>query len=312
MPGMFNPFDPSQTTGMSQRDILEAQSKMAKWQQSRIDSDQAVVASGQKLTTAQTNQATASAEAAAATKAYTDLMAQTEGKPNARAAAEAQLTELANKAQIAHDKEVTATNALTTANQEVADAKSKQYATGLEPPPDKAKGKELTPDEKSAALGKGLVKGVFEELGFPDVFGKPFTEWGAYKLAMGGLGYGAGLLQNMTQLGPGNPIPGANPGNQAGASPGGGSGLMGLLGGLGSGFGIPGDPGAVAAQPFAMPGSEAPANVPLASGAQNHLTVVNNNSGIMAPPQAQQTIADAAHTTAAPQLHGGGGLPGPG
>lgn len=45
----------------------------------------------------------------------------------------------------------------------------------------------------SDALGRGLVQGIFQQLGFPDVFGKPFTEWGLWKLGMGALGFGLGV-----------------------------------------------------------------------------------------------------------------------
>ena len=52
------------------------------------------------------------------------------------------------------------------------------------------------------ALGQGLVKGMFEELGFPDVFGPDPTQWGIWKLAMGGLGYAEGLAKQAAK-GPG-------------------------------------------------------------------------------------------------------------
>ena len=67
-------------------------------------------------------------------------------------------------------------------------------------------------EEQAAAeaeqLGHGLVKGIFEELGFPDVFGKPPTEWGIWKLAMGGLGYGKGLTRSGGRRSGGSAAPG--------------------------------------------------------------------------------------------------------
>lgn len=77
-------------------------------------------------------------------------------------------------------------------------------------------------------LGGGLVKGIGEELGFKDVFkGKPFWEWGIWKLGAGVASYGLGIL------------------NAIGDAKGGGSGLGGLLGGLANGaatgdLGLPG------------------------------------------------------------------------
>jgi hypothetical protein len=40
---------------------------------------------------------------------------------------------------------------------------------------------------------------MFQELGFPDVFGKPFTQWGAWKMGMAGLNYGMGLAKMFQQ-----------------------------------------------------------------------------------------------------------------
>lgn len=175
-------------------------------------------------------------------------------------------------------------------------------------------------DPNAESLGKGLVQGIFQELGFPDVFGKPITEWGAYKLAMGGLGYGAGLLQNMTQLGPGNPIPGAA---SAGGAPVGGSGNV--LGGLMSGI-FPGidklfnNGGASTAPPlgpgvapsglpssmFAGPQENPPPPGAVPAGFNGPGLVVNqNNSGIMSAPDVHQTVQAAAHSTSATAMNGG-------
>jgi hypothetical protein len=87
-------------------------------------------------------------------------------------------------------------------------AQEQERINEAEPLPwDKNKGK-MSGDKNAQNLGAGLVKGILQEMGLPDVFGKPITEWGIWKLAMNGLGYGAGLLQNMTRLG--GPISGGS------------------------------------------------------------------------------------------------------
>jgi len=120
----------------------------------------------------------------------------------------------------------TSIEAVTTANNALGDA---QRALAI-------KQKETSniggPSNKDAeALGKGLVKGVFEGLGFDsDIFGgkniKPFTEWGIFKLMTGLVGYASKLGEHMGEAGPiGGPLslPGSNsPGNVAR------SGLLGL------------------------------------------------------------------------------------
>jgi hypothetical protein len=118
-------------------------------------------------------------------------------------------------------------------------------------------------------LGHGLVKGIFEELGFPDVFGKPFTEWGIWKLAMGGLGYGKGLTDQIA--------------GQGGApSSGGGGDPFSALGSLfgptqHQGSGAPPGPAGI---PNAMAPSGSPANVPAGAqgGPQGGNTYVFQNS----------------------------------
>lgn|GEM_PF-6309693 len=80
-------------------------------------------------------------------------------------------------------------------------------------------------------LGQGLVRGLLQELGLPDVFGKPPTQWGSVKLGMGALNWGASMLQPF--LGGG-----ASGGSDDTASPfgSGGSGLGGALSGALSGL----------------------------------------------------------------------------
>jgi len=81
-------------------------------------------------------------------------------------------------------------------------------------------------------LGQSIISGMFQELGFPDVFGKPFTQWGAWKMGMGALQYGMGIGNYLTQ--PGSkfapPSPSNLPGAAVGAQPG-----AALMGGPGSG-----------------------------------------------------------------------------
>lgn len=150
-----------------------------------------------------------------------------------------------------------------------------------------------TSSNEAEELGRGLVKGVFQELGFPDVFGKPFTEWGAWKLGMGGLGYATGLLQN---AGGGTAAPGS----------GGGMDWLSAL----TGFTLPqqhqgtGTPPGPTAIPNAMAPSEAPANVPAAAaaGPVGGPTFIQHNSGITTPDQvgsvAQNFMVDGSRQTA--------------
>jgi hypothetical protein len=46
-------------------------------------------------------------------------------------------------------------------------------------------------------FGGDIISGMFQELGFPDVFGKPFTQWGLWKTGMAGLKFGMALMQAM-------------------------------------------------------------------------------------------------------------------
>jgi hypothetical protein len=92
------------------------------------------------------------------------------------------------------------------------------------------KGEGLRPDAEAEKLGKGFVQGIFQELGFTeDVFGKPFTEWGIWKMAMTGLGFGAHLLKDMSPQAP------AFTGNMGAGPFGGGKGFLDTALGLGQG-----------------------------------------------------------------------------
>lgn len=73
-----------------------------------------------------------------------------------------------------------ATDRLRNVNQQIADR-------DIKGPPEPPKPSDKS-DKDAESLGGGLVKGIFQELGFPDVFGKAFTQFGSYKLGMGLLG----------------------------------------------------------------------------------------------------------------------------
>jgi len=149
------------------------------------------------------------------------------------------------------------------------------------------------PEKSSEAeqLGRGLVSGIFQELGLDDVFGKPFTEWGAWKLATGGANYAMGLAQNMGTQGPVGAPAGGVGGVLSALFPG-----LTQLGSLGqqtqhgTTAGAPPGPSGVAS---AMAPSESPVNVPTAAqiGPQGGVTLNQFNSGITTPDQ----VGSAAH-----------------
>jgi GNAT superfamily N-acetyltransferase len=231
------------------------------------------------------------------------------------------------------DKKDAADKAYDDANDALTKAKGRQTdnatqaqidAEGI-PPWQKAQKDKTTPGDANAqTLGKGLVQGIFQELGFPDVFGKPFTEWGAWKLAMGGAGYGMGLLQNMSRLGPGGPSLGTyQDTGQPGST---GSPVGGLLSGIFPGIDKlfqpePYNPGVTAPPSGPTPaagvvgglfGTTGPPPGPAAAPAGNTggpgLTVNQNNFGIMSPPEVHQTVQAAAHSTSATATAGGAPL----
>jgi hypothetical protein len=72
---------------------------------------------------------------------------------------------------------------------EAVDSDTIDQQIGHEPPKPEKAGKGGGDEEKIGSdLGAGIIKGGLQELGFPDVFGKFFTQWGSFKLAMTGLG----------------------------------------------------------------------------------------------------------------------------
>ena len=88
------------------------------------------------------------------------------------------------------------------------------------PPIGDAKKSSVRSDKDAESLGAGLVKGVLQGFGFPDVFGDAITEWGIYQMGMGVLGYGMNLAQSVGAL-PGSQTPGVN----SGLGPGSGAGI---------------------------------------------------------------------------------------
>jgi hypothetical protein len=108
--------------------------------------------------------------------------------------------------------------------QEGLDTKQREAAIRAEKP-EGGRGGKGGEEGQAERLGSGFVKGVFEELGFGGAGspfgGKPFTEWGIWKLFTGGVNYGMGLLDWI--------------GGGKGGGGGGGGGGLGGLGGLGGG-----------------------------------------------------------------------------
>jgi hypothetical protein len=114
------------------------------------------------------------------------------------------------------------------ANQRLSDANRDAAIEAESKPPWEGKAAEaaVSPDANAAAMGAGLIKGMAQELGFGDVFGKPPWEWGIWKLFAGGASYGLGLLNAMGEAGaaPGSmpaafPVPGGPAPGGEGAPP---------------------------------------------------------------------------------------------
>jgi hypothetical protein len=290
--------------GLAPRGQAEFTTRYEEWQQGQIKANQ-------DLTKATADQAAAADAAAKATKTRDDLIAKAD-TPEKRAA---MADELAKATKEYSDKN----KALGEANDKLIDATNRQTIEAGKPPPKPPGKEELTPDKNAERLGQGLVKGIFQELGFPDVFGKDPTQWGITKLAMGGLGWGLNTLNQMAEA-----QGGATVGGGAVMAPAGQSGLMGLFKSLIPGAAIketapgvagylpqiPGMPGPpqVTVGPAAahsdIPPQPGPAGADAAAsaGLGGTLNVTNNNSGIMSQKEANQTIKDAAWTTPAAQI----------
>lgn len=348
----FNPYTNPPPWPMTQKDQQDFKRSFDQWLISMGDL-------GDSLQNAQDQQTRANDQKQKAddalTKAQTDLgdflkeqhlasdKDYDESDPNSK------ISQLRRKAADALTRQQEAADAQTRAGRGITSAQQREYISGETPPPeapgmkDALKGQQITPDEKAAQLGAGLVKGVFQELGFPDVFGKAFTNWGVWKLGMGGLGYGMGLLDAM-----------ANPQGQGGGGGGQPSGLFGLFSGLSQGLGSspfkpqqpgspqtnlfggptgqPPGPGALyspentnpalspggapppASDTAGVPQSQTPVNQPPGAAPASYgggLTVNYNPQGlnVLSQPQVTAGITDALHQTGAPQISGGQGLP---
>lgn len=312
-PGYYNPWT-AMPSGLTAREQATYTAQYEQWQQSQIKATEAVTNTGKDLANAQTAQATALAQSTAARTAYDAEMAR-DDTPEKQAAFHDKLAKLAKDASDKQEAYNKATDAVTTAWGRQTDAVNEQTIKSGELPP-KPPGKTGTGAENmdANALGKGLVKGIFQELGFPDVFGKPFTEWGISKLLSGGATYGMGLLQNMGQAPTGMFAGGALP-ESTGSVP------SGILGGMFPDLaklfqGNQGKPGID--QPFSpsdttsslvtMPPSQAPANVPVGAPGGPGMTVNINNDGVMAPQHIDDTVKGVAHRTDSPQVAGGAPL----
>jgi hypothetical protein len=112
------------------------------------------------------------------------------------------------------------------ASQSVADAQTK-FTTDWNKQAESSSGSKSSSRESSigSQLGSGLLKGIGQELGFGDLFGKSPMDWGLVKLATGLMGWGIGEANAW-----GDAITGQ--GGAAGGAAGGGGALSGLLGGL--------------------------------------------------------------------------------
>lgn len=177
------------------------------------------------------------------------------------------------------------------------------------------------PDKNAETLGEGFLKGVMQELGFPDVFGgKSPDQWGITKLLTGGLGYGMGLLNQLGDKAAGT---GGAAGTSSPTDSGGASFLEGLFPGLKTIMHGPNN-GTPAGTPD-IPGAPAPAsNTPAGAGSStpvvftardsgpgtttnSNLHVYNQYNGFNPTPRVQDQVQQIAATTSAPAMSGGGG-----
>jgi hypothetical protein len=244
------------------------------------------------------------------------------------------------KAAAADKAYAASTEAVDKARQRSSENQVQQNLQDEKKPPWETKADKVTPDQNAEALGKGLLKGIFQELGFPDIFGKSPDQWGITKLLTSGAGYGLSLLQNMgtgsppTGLyAPGGPFAGkatGTAGSSSGSQP---SGLLGLFSGILPDLGKAMQPGSTGTpaplynsgeggQRGPLPGPAGPDNIP--SGMKSSdtpavqpaalhtthgqgLTVNFNPQGlnVMSQPQVKQGISDALNTTSAPAVVGG-------
>jgi hypothetical protein len=143
-----------------------------------------------------------------------------------------------------HEQETS--KALAKAGERLHDAQVDQAEQLDAVPPWETKAKEAatTPDQNAAAMGSGLIKGMAQELGFGDVFGKPPWQWGIWKLFAGGASAALQIGNIFGESG------------KAGAAGAGGIGSAGVLGGLGGQLGAPPGPGGPSAAAPAAGGDQ--------------------------------------------------------
>jgi hypothetical protein len=182
------------------------------------------------------------------------------------------------------------------AGEDLTEAQTRQQESGSKAPP--SSGGRGGAYGAAEQLGSGLLRGIGESLGFPDVFGgKPPWEFGSVKLGLGALGWGLGFANKHGMLGAGG---GGGPGG--GGSP---AGIAGLPGGLGSSIGIPGlgklggplqggapgTPGPPGGDPNAPGADGSFANTPGAAGMVSSFTHVDNSMNVYGVPPAEHVAA---------------------
>lgn len=112
----------------------------------------------------------------------------------------------------------------TRAGEDLTEAQTKQQEEASKP---RKSGGRTSEDSEFEQFGGGILKGVGQELGFGDLFGKPPWEWGIWKLFSGAASWGINQLNAIGDSGGG--LGGGPAGLGAG---GGGGGLESLFGGL--------------------------------------------------------------------------------
>jgi len=194
-----------------------------------------------------------------------------------------------------------ASKGLETAKQGLYDKNEKLQET-LAKPPDIPKGAKITPDQNAEQLGKGLVTGLLQGLGFDgSVFSNPL-DWGIWKLFTGAVNYGGGLLKQAQEHG--SPMMGGSQGLQGNA---GGSAILGGLENLIPGVSTMLQPtGAHTGPGFGMPGAMSAPSEPNPGPTMQGGTTSNINfnlSGIMNEKQIGPIAADYTTTNTRAQTY---------
>jgi hypothetical protein len=280
--------------GLTTAQQNEYTQKWLQYQTAQNNAQQAVLEATKDLATKTQEAADAEAAAVAAEKARQDALTRA-GPVGSPAYNQLQynddfikLTKDANEKRVQADAAAAAKDE---ASRSAIEAGNAKQIADLEAPPDAPKKDKTKGAPMAKELGQGLVEGVLQELGFPDVFGDFITEWGSWKLAMGGLGFGLGLAKNKGWIGSQDPAT-----DNASVAAGGGAGAL----------NIPFNPADLASQPFQMSPSQDPVNVPVGAGAQTHLSITNNMNPFVASPdvnnviQTQQNLTSNPHVVAAP------------